>query len=217
LSGRRLLWVLVRSVARILFLLAFRARVFGQHNVPRSGGALIVSNHESYLDPVLLGFALERPVSYMARQSLFRNRAFGWLISSLNAFPLSPGAVNTEAIREAVRRLQRGGCLLVFPEGTRTRDGRIGPLRPGVLAIVDRARVPIVPAVIEGTFEAWPRGRWPRPGSISVAYGRPIPVEDYGRWSRAELVQKLQAELSRLQGELWERKARSRGGSDCRE
>ena len=143
------------------FVLAFRVRVFGQLNVPRRGGVLIVSNHQSYLDPVLLSLGFERSVSFMARRTLFRNRAFGRLIAALNAFPVTRGGLDIAAMREAVRRLQNGECLVVFPEGTRTSDGKIAPLRPGILAIAERADVPIVPAVIEGAFEAWPRGSTP--------------------------------------------------------
>ena len=204
--GRRLLWIVARAVLRITFVLAFRVRVFGQLNVPRRGGVLIVSNHQSYFDPELLALGIERSVSFMARRTLFRNPAFGRLIAALNAFPVTLGGLDIAAMREAVRRLRNGECLVVFPEGTRTPDGEIAPLRPGILAIIERANVPIVPAVIEGAFEAWPRGSTPRTGEISVLYGRAIWPEEQSRLSRAELVEKLQSELSRLQAELKKRK-----------
>ena len=204
--GRRLLWVVARAMLRIAFILAFRMRVFGQLNVPRRGGVLIVSNHQSYLDPILLSLGFERSVGFMARRTLFRNPAFGRLITALNAFPVTRGGLDIAAMREGVRRLQNGECLLVFPEGTRTPDGRIGPLRPGILAILERANVPIVPAVIEGAFEAWPRGSTPRAGEISVLYGGAIRPEEQRRLSRAGLVERLQSELSRLETELRKRK-----------
>jgi 1-acyl-sn-glycerol-3-phosphate acyltransferase len=198
---------------RITFILAFRVRVFGQLNVPRRGGVLIVSNHQSYLDPALLSLGFERSVSFMARRTLFRNPAFGRLIAALNAFPVTRGGLDIAAMREAVRRLQNGECLVVFPEGTRTSDGSIAPLHPGILAIVERANVPIVPAVIEGAFEAWPRGSTPRANEISVLYGRAIRPEEHSRLSRAELVERLQSELSRLETELRKRKICSRIGA----
>ncbi len=204
--GRRLLWIVARAVLRITFILAFRVRVFGQLNVPRRGGVLIVSNHQSYLDPILLSLGFERPVSFMARRTLFRNPAFGRLIAALNAFPVTRGGLDIAAVREAVRRLQNGECLVVFPEGTRTSDGRIAPLRPGILAIAERANVPLVPAVIQGAFEAWPRGSAPTTGDILVLYGPAIRPEVYNRLSRAELVERLQSELSRLEKELVKRK-----------
>jgi 1-acyl-sn-glycerol-3-phosphate acyltransferase len=124
----------------------------------------------------------------------------------VNAFPVTRGGVDTAAVREAVQRLQNGECLVVFPEGTRTSDGRIAPLRPGILALVERADVPVVPAVIEGAFEAWPRGSTPTTGEISVLYGAAIRPEEHRRLSRAELVERLQSELSRLETELRKRR-----------
>lgn len=191
---------------RITFVLAFRVRVFGQLNVPRRGGVLIVSNHQSYLDPVLLSLGFDRAVSFMARRTLFRNPVFGGLIAALNSFPVTVGGLDTAAVREAVRRLQSGECLVVFPEGTRTADGRIAPLRPGILAMAERAGVPIVPAVVQGAFAAWPRGSWPTTGEVSLLYGEPIPPEECRRLSRVELVERLQSEMSRLDTELRKRK-----------
>jgi 1-acyl-sn-glycerol-3-phosphate acyltransferase len=205
-ASRRLLWIVGRGLLRITFLLAFRVRVFGQRNVPSRGGVLIVSNHQSYLDPILLAIGLDRSVNFMARRSLFRNFAFGRLIAALNAFPVTLGGLDIAAMREAVRRLKDGECLLVFPEGTRTSDGRIAPLRPGILAIAERANIPIVPAAVEGAFEAWSRGSMPRVGKISVRYARAIGPEEQSRLSRAELVERLQSELSRLQVELRKRR-----------
>jgi 1-acyl-sn-glycerol-3-phosphate acyltransferase len=204
-ASRRLLWIVARAMFRMMFVLAFRVRVFGQLNVPRRGGVLIVSNHQSYLDPALLSLGFERSASFMARRTLFRNPAFGWLIATLNAFPVTRGGLDIAAMREAVRRLQNGECLVIFPEGTRTSDDSIAPLRPGIRAIVERANVPIVPAVIEGAFEAWPRGSTPRIGEISVLYGRAIRPEEHSRLSRSELVERLQSELSRLQTKLRKR------------
>jgi len=206
LIGRRLLWVVARAVFRITFVLAFRVRVFGQLNVPRRGGVLIVSNHQSYLDPILLSLGVERSASFMARRTLFRNPVFGRLISAVNAFPVTRGGLDIAAMREAVRRLRNGDCLVVFPEGTRTPDGKIAPLRWGILAIVERANAPIVPAVIEGAFEVWPRGSTPTTGEISVLYGSAIQPEEQRRLSRAGLVERLQSELSRLETELRKRK-----------
>ncbi len=202
LRGRRLLWVVLRVIARALFMVAFRVRVFGQHNVPREGGVLMLSNHQSYLDPVLLSLGLGRSVSYMARRSLFSKPIFGWLIKALNAFPVTRGGRDTEAMREAVKRLQDGWCVVVFPEGTRTLDGRISRLHSGVLAIAERARVPVVPAVVEGAFEAWPRNGPMRLHSISVRYGPAISAEECRRASRKELAGRIRQEMLRLQDAL---------------
>ena len=172
-------YAFARYLCQIGCLLAFRLRVFGRHNVPRHGGVLLASNHQSFLDPVLVGVGLPRQVHFMARETLFRTRAFGRLIRMLNAFPIRRGESDRSAIREAIRRLRSGAALVVFPEGTRTRDGSIGPIRPGIFAIASRAGAPIVPVVIDGAFDAWPRhSKLIRPAGICIQYGPPILPSD---------------------------------------
>jgi len=114
----------------------------------------------------------------MARESLFRFAPFAWLIRSLYAFPVRRGSADLRAMREAIRRLRAGQVVLVFPEATRTRDGTIGRLHPGPVALARRAGAAMLPMVIDGAFEAWPRWRrLPRPHPIRVMCGRPVPPE----------------------------------------
>jgi 1-acyl-sn-glycerol-3-phosphate acyltransferase len=157
----------------ILASTVFPVRTLRRRHVPRRGGVIIACNHQSYLDPVLVGLGLSRQINYLARRSLFRHwRAFSWLMLSLNAIPVRHDGSDVAAFRESVRRLRAGEVLLVFPEGTRTPDGEVGRLLPGVWNMAHRARVPVVPAVIDGAFEAWPRSaRLPRPHRIRVMYG----------------------------------------------
>ena len=177
-----------QMVCWIFLVPVFRVRVFGRENIPASGGALIVSNHQSFFDPVLIGVGLRREVDYMARASLFRNVLFRRLITSLNAFPIKREGVDVTAMRESIARIQHGRLVLVFPEGTRTRDGSLGPVRRGLSLISERARATIVPAVIQGAYQAWPRGaKMIRPHRIGVAFGRPITVEEQSRMTSEEL------------------------------
>lgn len=166
--------------AVILAAIFFRLRVLGRRHVPRRGGVLIASSHQSYLDPPLIGLSVPRQINYLARDTLFRHsRAFSWVMRSLNAIPVRREGGDMASFRESVRRLEAGRALLLFPEGTRTPDGRIGPIRPGLWNIAHRARVPIVPAVIDGAFKAWPRTRLlPRPRPIRIMFGPPIPLAD---------------------------------------
>jgi 1-acyl-sn-glycerol-3-phosphate acyltransferase len=187
---------------RTICILFFRVRVYNQNRVPAEGGVLIASNHQSYLDPILVGVGIERSISYMARRSLFRHPLFGGLIRALNTFPVERGGRDTAALREAVERLKSGWCLTVFPEGTRSHDGRIGRIHPGALLMAHRAQTPIVPAVIEGAFEAWPRHGPPRPGRILVGYGMPISAEEQSRLTRDELARRLHDDMLALQKEL---------------
>jgi len=171
----RLWYRFCRLICQAGFLLFFRGRVFGTQRVPRKGGVLLVCNHQSFFDPVLATLALPRECHYMARDTLFGNWFFRWLIESLNAFPIKRGAADVGAIKETLRRLRDGKLVVTFPEGTRSPDGRLGPLAPGPLLVARKANVPIVPAVILGAFGAWPRySRWPRPHPVIVAYGEPI-------------------------------------------
>lgn len=172
----RILWyLLLQALSRDLCAVFFHLRVRGRRHVPLEGGALLVSNHQSFLDPVLVGVGLRRRLNYLARETLFRFAAFRWLIYSLDAIPIQREGLGLGGIKETLRRLRRGEAVLLFPEGTRTRDGLVGPLRPGFCALVRRAGVPVVPVRIEGAYQAWPRtAALPRAHPIRVAYGRPL-------------------------------------------
>lgn len=163
---------------RAAFLTLARGRVFGLRHVPAAGPGLLVCNHQSFLDPVLAAVALEREAHFMARESLFRQPRFRWLIETLNAYPVKRGEGDVGAIKETLRRLRQGALVTVFPEGTRTPDGGIGPMKPGIVLIARKARVPVIPTLIAGAYDMWPRNaRLPRPGRIVVAYDEPIAPE----------------------------------------
>jgi 1-acyl-sn-glycerol-3-phosphate acyltransferase len=138
---------------------------------------LMVSNHQSYLDPVLVGVYLRRPMSFLAKSGLFRNRYFGGWIRRLRAFPVKQGAGDVGAVKETIRRLKEGHLLNIFPEGSRSSDGEIAPMQSGAALVVKRANVPVVPCVVEGTFQAWPITRkFPRRYPVRVMYGPPLDV-----------------------------------------
>lgn len=164
-----------RLAAQMLFNYVMRGRVFGTHHVPRTGGVLLLSNHQSFLDPVLATLAIPRECHFMARDTLFGKPGFDWLIRRLNAFAVKRGTADLKAVRETLRRLKDGNVVLAFPEGTRTEDGRVGQLRSGAVLIARKARVPVVPTLILGAFEAWPRtSKLPYMQPVVVAYDRPL-------------------------------------------
>jgi 1-acyl-sn-glycerol-3-phosphate acyltransferase len=173
------IWKMAQLLVRIFTTVAFDLKVYGLRNVPRHGGVLVVTNHQSLLDPLLLGVRHHRGMSYMAKSELFKNKAFAWLIRKLGAFPVRQGAGDVGAIRETVGRLQEGKMLNIFPEGGRTEDGKIAPMQPGVALVVRRAGegVRIVPAAIDGSYEAWPKGQKYFHGHpIRIVYGPPLDV-----------------------------------------
>jgi 1-acyl-sn-glycerol-3-phosphate acyltransferase len=175
---RSLLWKTLQAGLRIGTTLLFDLKVYGTHHVPRTGGVLLLANHQSYLDPMLIGVRLKRPISYMAKSELFEgNRFFAWLIRSLHAFPVKQGRGDVGAIKGSILRLHQGHMLNIFPEGSRTGDGELGPIQPGVALVVRRADVPVVPVVIDGSFQALPRSRKLfRSHPIRLMYGPPLNV-----------------------------------------
>jgi 1-acyl-sn-glycerol-3-phosphate acyltransferase len=165
-----------RMSAHVVYSALWGLRIFDRRHEPAGGSAVYICNHQSFLDPAVCGLGLRRPLNYMARDSLFRFPIFGRLIHSFNAFPVKRNSADIGAIKEGIRRLKEGGQLVVFAEGTRTTDGRIGTLLPGAAMFAQRVADWTVPVVIDGAIECWPRWQMlPLPGSIAVRYGRPIP------------------------------------------
>ena len=194
------LWKLAQTLCRIVSSVMFDLKVYGVKNVPSRGGVLIVTNHESHLDPVLIGVRLFRPISYLAKSELFVNPVFGWLIRNLYAFPIKQGAGDVGAMKETIHRLKEGHVLNIFAEGSRSPDGNFLPVEPGVGLVVRRAGVPVVPCVIEGSFEAMPRGRrLPAGKQIKVMYGEPI---DMSGWKTDQVVQAIETKWREMMAEL---------------
>lgn len=139
---------------------------------------IVASNHASHLDPVLVGSATERRLTFLARSTLFEPRFFGALIRALGAVPIEREGVGIGGLRAALTVLGQGGAVLVFPEGTRSRDGELGSFRTGAVRIAQRSGAPIVPVWVEGSRRAMPRGaRFPRPRAIEVRVGTPFRVD----------------------------------------
>lgn len=165
----------VRALILFLGRLLFRLEARGVENVPRHGGALLVANHASNLDPPLIAVSVPRACHTLAKRELFDVPFLGWCIRRLYAHPIDRAGVDRRALRECVDVLRRGELLLLFPEGTRTPDGKLQPAKAGAAMIAAQADVPIVPVWIEGTFEALPRGRsWPRLRKVCIHFGPPF-------------------------------------------
>ncbi len=166
---------LAHAFTRFLLTTLFDLKVSGVDHFPRRGGVLLISNHQSHLDPVVLGVAVPRPLSYMAKNELFKNPLFGKLIRSMGAFPVRQGGSAAGAIKETIERLQQGRSLNIFPEGSRSPDGEVAPFQNGIALIVRKAKVPVVPAAIYGSFESFPAGSpYPWLGRIRVLFDKPI-------------------------------------------
>lgn len=167
-----MLYQIVKPLAVFLMRTWFGLRVKGVEHIPSSGPALIVSNHQSILDPPLIGGAVRRQIYFLAKAELFQIPLFGRLLRALHARPVRREGSDPGTLRTAALLLKQGKALLVFPEGTRSLDGRLGEGKPGVGMLAVRSRAPVVPAYVSGTFEALPKGAaWPRRSQVSVSFG----------------------------------------------
>ena len=199
------LWILSRTLGVALF----GVRVRCDEPLPPAGGVLVLSTHQSHLDPLLLGLATQRRLSSMARSSLYRFKPFGFVITALDAVPIDREGSAVAAMKVVIKRLQDGAAVIVFPEGTRTHDGRMGEIKSGFAILAKKARVPIAPVAIVGAYECWPRSRrFPRPGRIRLEFGRVLSVDDVAALDERALV----AECTRRLEELDARGRAARAG-----
>lgn len=160
---------------RLVYATYFRWRVFHPERVPLTGSVILASNHLSFLDPPLVGAGLRRGINYMARKTLFRYPGIGALLRSWNAVPVDRDGGSASGLKEILDRLKRGGAIIMFPEGTRSLDGRLQPGRSGIGLAIIKSDAPVIPVRVFGTFEAYGKGvKFPRPHRIQVKYGQPM-------------------------------------------
>jgi len=187
------------SCFRLMYAVYFRWRVYHAERVPPTGPVILASNHASFLDPPLVGSGLRRPINYLARESLFRFPGIGALLRSWQAVPVDRDGGGAAGLKAILERLLAGGGIILFPEGTRTRDGRLQPARSGIGLVVIKSSAPVVPVRTFGTFEAYGRDvRFPRPRRVAVKYGRPMNFEKL----RAEAKSCSKARLKEIYQEI---------------
>jgi 1-acyl-sn-glycerol-3-phosphate acyltransferase len=167
---------LSRLIVRAVLRWFFGFGVEGAQHEPPAGPVVVVSNHLSDLDPLVVGAALRRRVAFMAKEELFRHPLVRWWVTACGAFPVRRGAPDRRALRTALEVLSRGGMLVMFPEGTRGRDRTLRPPEPGAAMLALRTGAAILPVALLGTDEALPRdARRLRRAAIRVRIGPPLP------------------------------------------
>lgn len=176
-----LAWTVVSTLVHLALFVFYGIRRYGKEHVTPEGPAIYVANHQSHLDPPIVGVLIaDRPFTSLARASLFKNKFFAAMIRWLGAVPLEQGKGDTAAIKTALAELEAGRRILIFPEGSRTPDGTLQPFQRGVLLLIKRAKVPVIPIALDGAFDIWPaHEKLPRlSGRIGVVAGEPIDPEE---------------------------------------
>ena len=194
-------WYFVaRFLCQVFTLLFFRYRVYGRSQIPADGPFIVAGNHQSFLDPVFMGIGTGHRLLFMARDTLFRSRLFGGLIRSTNAIPVSRDKADIGAIKLVLAQLKEGHGVCLYPEGTRSSDGKITAFKPGFGLLCRRSQAPVVPALVDGAFECWPRHRTLfTPGPIVVWFGKPLSPEEVRTMTNEQLADWLTQTLRQMQ------------------
>jgi 1-acyl-sn-glycerol-3-phosphate acyltransferase len=188
---------------RLLFATYFRWRVFHAERVPTEGPVILASNHASFLDPPLVGAPLPRRVNYLARDTLFDLPVIGALIRSWQVVPVDRDGGGAAGLKGIFDRLQKGGAILLFPEGTRTTDGRLQKARSGIGLVVIKSSAPVVPVRVFGTFEAMRKNvHLPRPRRVMIQYGPPMGFEALRAEAKICLKPRLKAIYQQVADEI---------------
>ena len=168
-------------VFRVLFDIAFRGEVAGLENLPKTGAFMIASNHASHLDPPIVGSLIPRQVCFFARKTLWKKGFASWWLDIVGTIPVDrDGGSDVSAIKRVLQALKNDKVIILFPEGTRSPDGNLQSAKPGVGLLACRTQVPVVPARIFGSFDAFGRdGKVHIPTPVTVVYGKPISPADY--------------------------------------
>jgi cytidylate kinase len=193
---------LARWFCKVFCRSFFRLHPSGLENVPEFGPLVLICNHQSFLDPVLCGIFIKRPLHFLARDTLFKG-LFGRLITSVNTIPVKRGEADIAAMRVVIGKLKAGNGICLFPEGTRSSDGRITAFKPGFGLLCRRGGASVVPVVIDGAFEVWPRYKklFSPGGHINIQYGKCIPAAEVKKMDDRELAERLTETLRKMQND----------------
>jgi 1-acyl-sn-glycerol-3-phosphate acyltransferase len=200
-----MLYKILKPIAVVLMRWWLGLQVRGAEHVPGAGPVLVVSNHQSVLDPPIIGGSTSRTLHFMAKVELFRIPGFGWLIGNLNAHPVRREGSDPKALKTAARLLEEGEALLAFPEGTRSRDGSFGEGKPGIGMLAVLTQVPVIPTYVTGTLHALPRGGWwPRRSKVRVSFGPALHFKPDPGPGRKERYREAAQEMMRAIAQLRE-------------
>lgn len=173
-----MLYTVARFILFLLFKIFFHLKIFGRENFPKSGSFIVAPNHASFLDPMIVGIGAPQKLEYLARDTLFRFKVFAKILYLINVSPIKRDTGDINAFKTALNRLSHGKGILIFPEGTRSKDGNFQEPKPGIGFLQRASGASIVPCYIKGSMEAWPRhSKFPRCRPVSVYFGKSLKLE----------------------------------------
>jgi 1-acyl-sn-glycerol-3-phosphate acyltransferase len=191
------------SFFRVFYKFYCGWRVYNPERVPAQGPAILAANHASFLDPFLVGAGVKREINYLARENLFRFPVVGWVLHRWQAVPVDREGGGAKGLKAILDRLLAGGAIILFPEGTRTRDGQLQPARSGIGLTVIKSTAPVVPVRVFGTYQAYSRHmRFPRPQRVCVKYGCPLLFEEMRAEARTCSKQRLKEIYQQVADEI---------------
>lgn len=187
-----------RSLFKVYYKLFHGLKEYGLTHIPEGPG-ILAANHTSYFDPPLISASFPDEATFLAKDDLFVNPFFRFLIQHLNAYPVADdGTKNLNSFKMVMKFLEEGKKVMIFPEGLRSPDGTIQPLKTGVAMIALRARCPVIPVYIHGTFQAWPKAqKYPKLGvKLACIFGSAIYPQDFEHLDKKQAQEEMTKVLS---------------------
>lgn len=160
-----------RGAISLVYHVLWRIRVEGTENIPANGGVIICGNHVNGNDPLFVGVAATRPVSFMAKEEIFKSPFVGFLARGVGAFPVKRGHPDRAALKRSLDVLEKGGCFGIFPEGTRNRTGKLGKAEPGTAYLALKSGVPVIPVGVSSTYKLF--------SQVAVKFGPPVDLSPF--------------------------------------
>ena len=203
---RGVAWQTLQVTAWYVLCLVFRGRAWGQNNIPDTGPVLMLANHQSFLDPILMGYGCGKRHFYsLGRSTLYDTKFTAFMGRMTNSIPVEQGAGDVAAMKKCIEVLKDGQGLAMFPEGARTADHQVQEFQTGAMLVIKRAKPQVVPVAVEGPFQAWPRSAkrpklWGQ--KVGIMYGEPIAAEVLTSMKPAEAMEMLRQRVDTMRRDL---------------
>lgn len=189
-----MLYTIIKNIFYFIYSFIFPTTIVGKENIPQKGAVILASNHLSNWDPMLIGAFLPRRLAYMAKEELFKVPILKTILVNTNTFPVKRGVSDMGAIRTALKVLKDENCVCMFPEGTRSKDGKLHKGASGVALLAAKSQATVIPVAITGTFKLKPFQK------LKLVYGKPLkfPYEKANKENLDEFTKKVMQEIASM-------------------